>query len=304
MNARFETSLETLGIPIDVPLGVAVSGGPDSLALLLLAAAARPGRVLAATVDHGLRPEAAAEAESVAAICVRLGVPHEILRVTVEGSVQAGARAARYRALADWCGRHDLAWLATAHHADDQAETLLMRLARGAGLAGLAGVRARRPLNDRATLIRPLLGWRKAELEAIVAHAGLPAVIDPSNTNPAYDRTAARTLLADTPWLDANRLAASAAWLAEAEAALQWATDRAFGERVSGESLDPAGLPPEIVRRLVLRIFAAFGETPRGPELTRLIAALHEGRAATLGTVKATPGARWTFAAAPPRRGA
>ncbi|MBS0502200.1 MAG: tRNA lysidine(34) synthetase TilS [Proteobacteria bacterium] len=300
MNARFAAALAALGVPEDEAIGVAVSGGPDSLALLLLAAEAQPGRVRAATVDHGLRPEARAEADAVAAVCARLGVPHAILSVAVEGSVQAGARAARYAALADWCRAQALNWLATAHHADDQAETLLMRIARGAGLSGLAGVRARRPLSEGVTLIRPLLDWRKAELETLAAP--LSPALDPSNADPAYDRTAARALLASTPWLEAERLAASAAHLAEAEAALHWAADQAFAERVRDDTLDPAGLPPEIVRRLVLHIFAAFGEAPRGPELARLIAALQEGRAVTLGTVKASPGRRWTFAPAPPRR--
>lgn len=302
MNARFAASLGALGVAEDAAIGVAVSGGPDSLALLLLAAAARPGRVRAATVDHGLRAEARAEAVAVAAVCAAIGVPHDILAVTVEGSVQAGARAARYAALGGWCAGHGLAWLATAHHADDQAETLLMRMARGAGLSGLAGVRAARPLRDGVTLIRPLLDWCKAELEAIAAAAGLAPALDPSNADPAYDRTAARALLAGADWLDAGRLAASAAHLAQAEAALIWATDQAFAERVAGDSLDAHGLPDEIVRRLALRLFARFGETPRGPELTRLIAALREGRAATLGGVKVTPGSRWTFTPAPPRR--
>ena len=300
MSRDLEASFHALGVGPAEPVGLAVSGGPDSLALLLLARERRPVR--AATVDHGLRPEARGEAEQVAAICAGLGVPHDILTVRVEGSVQAGARTARYAALADWCATHSLAWLATAHHADDQAETLLMRLARGAGLPGLAGVRRARPLRPGVTLVRPLLDWRKAELEAIVRDAGLAAAQDPSNADPAYDRTAARALLGATHWLDPARLAHSAAHLAEAEAALEWASGRLFAERWDGESLDPHDLPPEILRRLALRVFDGFGETPRGPDLARLLAALREGRAATLAGVKATPGARWTFAPAPPRR--
>ncbi|GAO40925.1 tRNA(Ile)-lysidine synthetase [Sphingomonas changbaiensis NBRC 104936] len=297
-----QPDLPVFDIPAEAPLGLAVSGGPDSLALLLLAARARPDRLRAATVDHQLRPDSRAEAEAAAALCARIGVPHDILTVRVEGSLQAAARAARYAALGQWCVAHSLTHIATAHHADDQAETLLMRLARGAGLSGLASIRAARPLCPGVTLVRPLLDRRKAELEAIVAAAGIEPARDPSNADPRYDRTAARALLAATDWLDPARLAHSAAHLAASEAALEWAADRALAERFDGASLDPEGLPPELLRRILLRIFAAHGETPRGPDLARLTAALHSGRTATLGPLKATPGERWTFTPAPPRR--
>lgn len=287
---------------LPAPLGIAVSGGPDSLALLAMAAAQHPGQVRAATVDHGLRPGSAAEAAAVAAMCENLGVPHATLTVSVAGSLQAAARAARYKALADWAAAEGLAWVATAHHADDQAETLLMRLGRGSGLGGLAGVRARRPLAPGITLIRPLLGWRKAELAAVAAAAGLAPLADPSNDDPRFDRTAARRLLAGRDWPDPRRIAASAAHLAEAEAALAWAAERLAAEQIEGDRLDPAGLPPEMLRRLVLRMLAGFGVAPRGPELTRFIAALAAGRTATLGSVRARPGAHWHFAPAPPHR--
>lgn len=289
-------------IPASARIGLAVSGGPDSLALLLLAATERPGQVQAATVDHGLRAEARAEAEAVARICAERGVPHEILTVEVTGSLQAAARSARYAALASWCQAHRLSHLATAHHLDDQAETVLMRLARGAGLAGLSGIRAERALAPGVRLVRPLLGLRKAELEAIVAAAGITPARDPSNDDPRFDRTAARRLLGQTELFDPARIAHSAAILAEAEAALVWATEQIEAERVTPAGLDPSDLPAELVRRLVLRQFARFGVAPGGPELARLIGALEAGRAATLGGVKATPGKLWRFAPAPPRR--
>ncbi|QHL90756.1 tRNA lysidine(34) synthetase TilS [Sphingomonas changnyeongensis] len=286
----------------DARIGIAVSGGPDSLALLLLAAAERPGQVRAATVDHGLRAEAAAEAAAVGAVCARLGVAHDVLQVRVAGSVQAGARDARYQALAGWAADHGLSHVATAHHADDQAETLVMRLARGAGLAGLAGIRRERPLAPGITLIRPVLDWRRAELRAVVDAAGIMPAADPSNDDPRFDRTHARRLMAAVPWLDPARLAHSAAILAEAEAALDWAAARLADERIAGDTLDPRGLPPELVRRLVLRLLAAFGIVPDGPRLARLIARLDAGRTATIGTVKALPGPVWRFMPAPPRR--
>lgn len=289
-------------LPDDAKIGLAVSGGPDSLALLLIAARERPDRVRAATVDHGLRAESAAEAHAVAALCGELRVPHDILSVRVTGSLQAAAREARYAALAEWCGEHGLDHLATAHHLDDQAETVVMRLARGAGLAGLSGIRPQRVLAPGVTLVRPLLGMRKAALEAIVTAAGVTPARDPSNDDPRFDRTAARRLLATADFLDPARIAHSAAIFAEAEEALTWTADQLAAARVDGDWLDPAGLPPELLRRLVKRQFARFGVAPSGPELCRVIDAVSAGRATTLGGVKVSPGARWRFAPAPPRR--
>ena len=152
-----------------------MSGGPDSLALLLLAHAALPGRIEAATVDHQLRVGSAEEAADVARLCQSLAVPHAILAVDVApGNLQSQARAARYAALAVWLTSRGLAALASGHHADDQAETLLARLNRASGVAGLAGVRARGlvPGTD-IPLLRPLLGWRRAALADVVAVAGV-----------------------------------------------------------------------------------------------------------------------------------
>lgn len=309
-TARFAAELARLGVAPDDRLAVAVSGGPDSLALLLLARAAHPGALIAATVDHGLRPEAAAEAAGVAAICASLGVEHHVLSVSVveagEG-IQAAARAARYAALADWCAIRGIGRIATAHHADDQAETLLMRLNRGAGLAGLAGVRAARWLRPGLRLVRPLLGWRKAELVAIVTDAGLTPVDDPANRDARHDRTAIRALLAANPLLDPLRIAASAAHLADSEAALDWVTRRVTENRIEqqadGMAFDHAGLPREIRRRAVAQILSDFSVIADGPGLATLLDRLESGQAATLGGVKATPGECWTFAPAPPRRG-
>ena len=211
---RFAAHLDALVEP-GAPLGVAVSGGPDSLALLMLAAAARAGRVSAATVDHRLRPGSNAEAEVVAAVCARLAVPHDTLRLDwpepPDSNIQARARDARYAALAGWAADRGLAAVATAHHADDQAETLLMRLARGSGVGGLAGVQPRRPLGHGRLLVRPLLGWRRSDLAGIAAAAGLVPVDDPANRDARFDRTRARDLLAATDWLHASRLGAAAA---------------------------------------------------------------------------------------------
>ena len=292
-------------------LGVAVSGGPDSLGLLLLASAARSGRVKAATVDHGLRSESAAEAAQVAACCSEIGVPHEVLTVAVApgASLQAQAREARYAALGEWAEREGLAAVATGHHADDQAETLLLRLARGSGVQGLSGIREDRPLQGSVRLIRPLLPFRKAELIAMVEAAGWSAVDDPSNRDERHDRTRVRALLAANPWLDPERLARSAAALGEVDEALvqgvQQAKERHWSADADGISLrDVSLLPKELLRRLLLSAMEKMGTRPSGPEVDRLVAKLEDGRAATLGGAKVTPSAgdRWRVALAPPRR--
>lgn len=295
----------------EAKVAVAVSGGPDSLALLLLANAALPGRVLALTVDHGLRAESAAEAAMVASLCDDLGVEHRVLPVSIRkggaANVQAEARAARYKAMAKACADAGISRLMTAHHADDQAETLIMRLVRGSGLAGLAGIRAVRR-GEGVTILRPLLGYRKAELAQIVQSAGLVAVDDPSNRSPAYDRTAARALLTGASWLDPMRMAASAQHLAEAEAALQWTAEHGWRGRAdvrNGEVLlDVDDLPPELVRRLVVMALKTLdpGAKPDGPSIQRLIARLGQGSVTTLCGIRVSPGRRWRFAAAPPRR--
>lgn len=305
---RFRRDSEALTAGSPDRLGVAVSGGPDSLALLLLAHGAWPGRVHAATVDHRLRPEAADEARFVARVCEELGVPHSILAAGVdrtEASLQQAARRARYSALAEWSQAEAIPWLATAHHVEDQAETLMMRLLRGSGVGGLAGVRGAGPIpapGASATLVRPLLGWGRAELAGIVREAGLDPVADPSNSDDRFDRARIRRHLRGADWIDPLPLARSAAALAEAEAALQWAAERLMAERVSSHGsvtmFDPTGVPDELRRRVLRRI---LGGSPRGAEVGRLLATLAAGGRATLAGVKCSGGPTWRFEPAPPR---
>ena len=292
-------------------LAVAVSGGPDSVALLLLAVAAFPGRVAAITVDHGLRAGAAAEAADVAAQCRARGIPHVTLDWIGDkpgANLQAAARNARYALMADWCAANRFALLLTAHHADDQAETLLMRLARGSGSGGLAGIRARRDLGHGVVLARPLLGVRRADLAAVVAADGWKPADDPSNRNPRYARTHARQLLATTDWLNVPRIAQAAANLADIEAALAWTTDLAWAGRAAVSAgrveLDAAGLPVELVRRLTTRVIATLAPsaTPRGSEIARFITRLHTDGKATIAGIQASGGTTWRFSLAPARR--
>jgi tRNA(Ile)-lysidine synthase len=307
---RFAADFDALS-PAESRVGLAVSGGPDSLALLLLAAASRPGKVEAATIDHGLRPESGREAAMVASVCSVLGVAHRIMPADWSepptANIQAEARALRYRLLKEWAVERTLPFIATAHHADDQAETLLMRLARGAGVAGLGGARARRTLSDNVLLIRPLLGWRKAELAEIVAGAGIEAVDDPSNHDPRHDRSRIRKFLSESDWSDPARLAASAAALRDADEALDWALAPLVPVRIRQEAdalfIDPTDLPRELKRRLLVVAFGKLGApAPRGPELARAMDKLEAGGTATLSEIKLEGGSVWRLSRAPPRR--
>lgn len=289
---------------------VALSGGPDSVALLLLLHALIGDRCVAATVDHGLRPEAAEEAEWAAAQCRARSIEHTILtgdlpdRVEHSANLHARARALRYALLEARADAVGARRIVTGHHADDQLETLVMRLNRGAGVGGLAGVRA-----TSGRVVRPLLGWRRGELVAIVAAAGIRPVSDPSNADDRFARAALRKRLGQADWLDPLAASGSAAALAEADAALDWAADRLAAERCDfgarEATLTPADLPAELRRRLAKRCLAHIDPTiaVRGSDLTRLLAALDAGGAGTLGRVHCiAAGATWTFREAPPRR--
>ena len=293
----------------EAKLGLAVSGGPDSVALLVLAAAALPLRIEAATVDHQLRAESADEAKVVALLCGELSVRHAVLQVTVAaGNLQSEARHARYAALAAWMEDRSLAALATAHHADDQAETLLMRLGRGSGVGGLAGVRAAGPVpGTRKLLIRPLLGWRKADLERIVADAGVEAAQDPSNSDLRYDRARLRKSIQTADWLDVPAIAQSAAHLADADVALDWAAAREWDDRVSEQGLGLTyrpSAPRAIALRVVARIVAKLdGTQPRGSAVARLFDALVARQTSSIGNLVArVTHEGWSFVRAPQRR--
>lgn len=301
--ARFAADLAALW-PEDEregrPLGLAVSGGPDSLALLLLAAEALPGQIAVASIDHGLRPEAAGEVALVGRIAGERGIPFAALKVSLApGNLQAEARAARYAALSRWADEAGLGAIATAHHADDQAETLLMRLNRGSGLAGLAGVRPRGRIEGSETLLlRPLLGWRKAELAAVVTEAGITPAEDPSNTNPAFDRARLRAALAQADWLDPVQIAASAAHLAEGWQALEWYAELDWHEMVMREEGDRgapgfsycANVPRVIAIETILRIIRELGGHATRSEAARAWDRLWAGENASLGGVLAVPG--------------
>ncbi len=308
---RFRRGLD---LPDGARLGLAVSGGPDSLGLLLLAHAALTGRIAVATVDHGLRPEATAEAAAVAELCDRLDIPHSILRpdhpLASGGNLQQQARLLRYGLLADWARGQGLAHIATAHQRDDVAEAFLMRALRGTGVGGLARMAPSAPVPGASDLVllRPLLDWTRGELGELVAAAGLRPVVDPSNDDPRFDRARIRALLAREPQLDPARLARSAANLAEAETALDWVARTAWHSRAQIDAegrihLDISGLPREIRRRLAELALSRIDPAWDGEGLDGLVDALDTGQAATLAGVHAFAASAWIFRHAPPRRG-
>jgi tRNA(Ile)-lysidine synthase len=283
--------------------------------LLLLAAAVRPGDVEAATIDHALRPDSAGEPEMVAQLCEQLGVPHATLTVRWREppvtAIQERARRERYRLLGFWAEEQGLQAIATGHHADDQAETLLMRLMRGAGVRGLAGMRPRSIApGTEVRLLRPLLGWRRSELQQLCADAGLTPIADPSNMDEKFERVRVRRALGDAEWIDAAAVTRSAANLADADSALEWAMRREWkmAARASPGVITyrPGDAPREILRRIAARAvrkLASEGDKDlRGAELDRLLATLIEGGSATLRGVVCRGGAEWRFTTAPERR--
>lgn len=322
--ARFREDYERLLTSAEAPdhrIALAVSGGPDSMAMLALAAAAFPGRVAAATVDHGLRPESASEVLLVARACDRIGVPHTALKIAAlpgdSGNLHGWARQERYLLLKNWAVDAGAQTLCTAHHAEDQAETFLMRAARATGLSGLAAVRARNAVESGlVVLLRPLLRWRRPELRAVAEQLNLPFVDDPSNRNPRFDRTRFRAWLAEAPWLDpiqigrtAENLAALDADLIEISAWL-WKT-RALEANALEARFDADGLPRGVKRYLVrmginhvLSISGMDGGNWNpASNVEALLDALEAGRSATQANVLASAkGTVWHFREAPPRR--
>jgi tRNA(Ile)-lysidine synthase len=271
---------------------LAVSGGPDSVALMWLMARWRRAlskgpRLVAVTVDHGLRPEAAREARNVKALARALDLEHRTLRWTGDkprSGVPAAARAARYRLLAKAARGAGARHVLTAHTRDDQAETLLMRLLRGSGIAGLSAI-ARESERDGVVLARPFLNVPKARLIATLSKAGIAFADDPTNRDPIFTRPRLRALLPAraAEGGDAQSLARLAARFARANAAIELLTDGA--ERYL--ALKGSAAPERHARDFDAAAFAAMPEEIRLRLLTRAINRFgHEGPA-ELGKVEA-----------------
>ncbi len=302
-------------------LGVAVSGGADSTALMLLLAEWRDWmeargkgspKITVLTVDHGLRPEAAEEAAQVATWAAALSLPHKVL--TWEGTkptsnLQAEARTARYRLLTDWCrsgqgrGSKARADLLTAHHLDDQAETFLIRLQRGSGVDGLSAMAPVR-IHQGVRLLRPLLDVPQERLKTTLLKAGHAWVDDPSNTDERFLRVQVRKTLPvlEELGLTRDRLVSTAKAMGRARAGLEFSTDvlerkavrwQPFGF-ADVETARLADVPDEIALRLLGRLTQRVGGADYPPRLASLETLLEAvrgdalGRGRTLGGVKFT----------------
>lgn len=285
-------------------LAVAVSGGADSMALAVLAwswAAERGGRTTALIVDHGLRAESAQEAALTKSRLGALGIEAHVLvwdGDKPEHGIQAAARRARYRLMDHWCRDHGVLHLLVGHHADDQAETFMMRVRRGSGPDGLAAMAAVRELSA-CRVLRPLLGIAKARLIATLRQRGIDWVEDPSNRNPKYARTAIRQSLAERE-LEAAEAGIATERFARVRQVLETETARWLA-RFAG--LDPCGFaridraafiraPEEIRLRVLARLSRCIGGGVYGPDIAaveRLLIRLESGKGATLGGARFHP---------------
>lgn len=329
-----EAQLLFSGLQAFPSLVLAVSGGPDSTALMVLAARWRESlkakpKLIAVTVDHGLRPESRREAAAVARLARRFKIVHRTLRwdgrKPVTG-VQQAARAARYRLLGDAARKAGATHILTAHTLDDQAETVLMRMARGSGLTGLAAMARVSPLpaggEDAPALVRPLLGVPKSRLIATLRAAKIDYADDPSNRDPRFTRVRVRDLMGALAQegLDARRLTQLARRLKRADAAIESAVDRAASE-LTVESTDESAvliwtrgfseLPSEVALRLLGRAIARMGR--EGPvelgKLEALKSALDAGkntanerfRRTLAGAIVTRTGQQLVVERAPPR---
>ena len=295
-------------------VALAVSGGPDSLALLHLAARWREERggtpeLTVLTVDHALRPGSRAEAEAVDRAAAGLGLPHAILtwehEEIADTGVQEKARAARYGLMVAHAHAHNIEAIVTAHHLDDQAETFLMRLRRGSGLDGLAAIPERSTWGGIA-ILRPLLDVPKTRLVATLEEQGIAYASDPSNADPRFERARMReaadalAALGLTP----DVLALTARRLRRAREALDQATDAFLADHAEMHAdhgtIDRAAMldaPQEIALRALARVIEAVGggdEPVRLAKLEALLASLtaHPAKTQTLGHCRIEPKGR------------
>ena len=301
IEARFSQAMAALGPFERAPrLAVAVSGGSDSLALTLLTAdwaRERGGEAVALTVDHRLRPDSLAEAQETGRWLAARGIEHHILswRDAEPGpGLQAAAREARYRLLTGWCREHDILHLLLGHQRDDQAETLMLRLARGSGVDGLAAM-APCAFHADVQLLRPLLDFPRDDLRDYLRGLAQDWAEDPSNQAERFDRVRWRKFLAEER-ISAERLALTARQLGRARQALEAACAALAADCVIIRGTGHAELSPESVAaapdEVALRLLAALARTIGGGDFPPRL----DGLERTLDAVRAGLSGRRTFA--------
>ena len=293
-DEEFSQSMTAVeGLPA---LALAVSGGLDSTALLLLTARWHGARVRrgenvphlsVVSVNHGLRAAAAMETRQVACLAREHGMGAEILTGTARGADQKSLRELRYGLLCDWCRRRGVGALLLAHQLEDQAETFLLRLGRGSGVDGLAAM-ARDGWHRGVRVYRPLLDVPRARLRALLQREGVAWMEDPGNRNTSHARVRVRALLGDLAreGMDARRLARTAAQMRRARLALEEVAEarlRLYARLMPDDSAMFAdGLldaPDEIALRALAHLLMKVGGKPYRPRLQRLerlLAALRE----------------------------
>ncbi|MBI1276400.1 tRNA lysidine(34) synthetase TilS [bacterium] len=307
MQARFDASLRAIGGFESPPrIAVAVSGGPDSTALALLAHAwtqERGGHVIALTVDHGLRIESADEARQIHGWMEARGIPHHVLAWQGDkpaSNIQEAAREARYRLMEAFCREHNIPHLLTGHQRDDQTESFWLRLARGSGALGLACMPAVHYLKH-ARVVRPLLGMEKNALQAWLQEQGQGWIEDPSNQSDRYNRSKLRKL---QPWLaeqgfTAARLAATIESLGDAREILEQHRAQAAVHSIRYHPGGfatlhmPAweGLNRSVAVQLLMRLAMVIGgqdTPPRYEDAARLHARMRQQESSTLHGMQAT----------------
>lgn len=283
MSLTLQTILDTYmnrwPVPTGGVIGIAVSGGADSLALALnLAEWGRKHHrlVQAVTVDHGLRPESADEAADVHRVMTANGIPHTTVAWTgpkPKTHLEERARSARYDLMIAWCKKQGIGHLFLAHHAGDQAETFWARLARGSGVNGLSAM-AEQTLRDGVLLCRPFLGLDKTDLEADLTQRGIVWAVDSMNTNPAYERVRWRLRQRDLSAMNLTpaMIGRSTHRLMRARTALDfytqrfvsaWADISPYGYLTIPETALSA-VPEEVRLRALMRLVAHIN--PTGPD--------------------------------------
>ena len=291
------------GFPDTGPVAIAVSGGGDSMALLHLAYRLCDRPIFAVTVDHGLRVESAQEAAQVAIFCNSLNIKHETLvwsHQEIDKNLQDQARQARYRLIGEWARTNGMAGVLLGHTLDDQAETFLMQMSRGAGVDGLSAMGGVGQ-HDGAVFYRPLLEHSRAELREYLKRNEIAWVDDPSNEDEAYHRIRIRKAMPSLQDLgiSKNTIGRSVANIQSAKDALEHYVDREIKEYVQlqdGDVLIPTNLadhiPADILRRVWLRALKWVGNAqyaPRQQSYAAISTTINSGKKATLHGCLITP---------------